>query len=248
MIDIMKRILLGLLLFFAGCGTSTSTKLGPYSIGRDPSWYPLHLKQMTVNINGFTNALVQDLAKIEHKNFRLIDISWIQLFDGLEEKNYAGIFSSLEPTVITEDRYSFSDPFLLLGPVLVVPITSKAKSLADLNDKVVGAYQFDESVLILQRYPSVLIETYQSPPEALVAVVDGEMEGVLIPNLEARALVAHLYPDQLKIVTPPLSNKGLRLLTLKGQHQALIKAFNNGLETLRKNGTYQELRDKFGVK
>ena len=74
------------------------------------------------------------------------------------------------------------------------------------------------------------------------------MAGALIPNLEARALIPNLYTNQLKIVTAPLSNHGLRLITLKGNHEDLIDYFNKGLEKLKKEGTYQKIRHDFGVK
>lgn len=203
---------------------------------------------MAVNLTGFTNALIQALEKEEGKPFHLVDVSWDQLYQGLEEQTYAGAFTTLDPTVITEGRYTFSNPFLLLGPVLVVPSESDAHSLADLGNTTIGAYAYDESVLIIQRYPSILIQPYEQITMALEEVATGQLAGALVPNLEARALIGNLYTDRLKIVTLPLSNKGLRLITLKGRHPSLIEHFNKGLEALRKNGTYQELRDQFGVK
>jgi ABC-type amino acid transport substrate-binding protein len=245
--EIMKRILLCLLLFFAGCVQST-TKLGPNSIGRDPTWFPLRLGRKAINVTGFSNALVQEIANIENKNFQIVDISWIQLFEGLEKGEYAGVLTSLEPNAITEESYSFSDSFLYLGPVLVVPESANVDSLSDLEGLIVGAYAYDDSVLILQRYPSILIETYQNLTNGLQGILDGSMAGALVPNLEARAIIPNLYTNELKIVTEPLSNKGLRLATLKNQNMELIKSFNNGLEKLRKDGTYMELRTKFSIK
>lgn len=245
----MKRVLLFFLLFFfAGCGTSNKSSLGPYSIGRDPSWFPLRLEQMAVNINGFTNGLVQELAKVEHKDFRLVDVGWNQLFEGLEKEDYAGIFTSLPVNDLTKERYTFSNPFLLLGPVLVVPISSNARSLADLEGGIVGAYQYDDSVLIVQKYPSIIISLYQNFNEALEDVVNGNMDGALVPILEAQALIDNLYANELKIATPPLDNKGLRLITLKGKHSSLIQHFNMGLKKLENMSSYHALRLKFGVK
>lgn len=245
--EIMKRILLCFLLILAGCG-SAATKLGPYSIGRDPTWFPLRLGAMAININGFTNALVQELSKVENRDFKVADVSWNQLFDGLENGEYAGVFSSLSPNIITTETYSFSEPFVYLGPVLVVPFGSDVNSLADMEGSTVGAYQYDDSVLIVQKYPSILIELYQSVTKALEDVASGKMAAALIPNLEARALIPNLYTDQLKIVSAPLTSKGLRLVTLKDAHPNLIKHFNKGLEKLKEDGTYQKIRHEFDVK
>ncbi len=243
---IMKRVLLCFLVFLAGC-SSSQPKEGLYSIARDPYWFPLDLDRMTLNINGFTNALVLKLAEVEKKNFHLIDTDWSQLYAGLEQNNYAAVFTSLPQTVISEEKYAFSDPFLLLGPVLVVAKDSTVDTLADLEGETIGVYQFDDSVLLAQRYPSLLISLYESFTRALDEVASGAVAGVLIPNLEAHALIPALYKDQLKIVTAPLTNKGLRVITVKGRHQALLKHFNAGLKKMQEEGSYEELLNKFGV-
>lgn len=242
----MKRVLLIFLIFLASCNTSREEG-HPYTIARDPSWLPLQFKEMTSNINGFTNGLVLELAKVENRPFALVDVAWNQLFDGLERDEYGGIFTSLGPNPISIERYSFSDPLLLLGPVLVVPIDSPAHSLADLRDRTVQVFQYDDSVLIVQKYPSILIETYQNSILALEDVAQGKASGALVPNLEARALITALYPDRLKIATEPLSDKGIRVITLKDQNQDLLQDFNAGLTKLKEKGAYQNLLNNFGI-
>jgi polar amino acid transport system substrate-binding protein len=241
----MKSFLLGvLLLALAGCGEK-GIEYGAYSIGRDQSWFPLQIAWRAPNLNAFTNALVQEIAKKEDVPLQIINISWEQLFQLLEEKEVGGIFTSLSPNVITQAKYTFSDPFLLLGPVLIVPFDSQATSLLDLAGKIVAVNQFDESILIAQRYPSIMIELYENMPAVLEKLNGGQIDGVLMPVLEAQALVPHLYPSRLKIVTAPLSNKALRLITLKGANKALMKHFNQGLEWLLSSGKYAALRETY---
>ena len=241
----MRRILLLVLLVgIMGCGHKT-LHYGPYSIGRDQSWFPLRVEQHAPNLNAFTNELVQEIAKIEDLPLEIININWVQLFQSLEQEEVAGIFTSLSPNRITEARFAFSDPFLLLGPVLIVPYDSKAKSLEDLNGKIVAINQFDDAVFIVQRYPSIVIRLYQNMPTALDDLNSGLIDGVLMDNLDAHALVPHLYPSQLKIVTKPLNDKALRLITLKGENKKLIKYFNRGLKKVRDSSDYTELRSRF---
>lgn len=244
----MKRVLLIFLLFLVSCNPSKMGGGRTFTIARDPTWFPLQFKEMTSNINGFTNGVVLELAKIENDSFAIVDVAWNQLFDGLEKGDYGGIFTSLGPNLITTERYSFSDPLLLLGPVLVVPIDASVHSLEDLRGRTVDAYQYDESVLIIQKYPSILIQTYQNIVLALDDVASGKVAGALVPNLEARALIAALYPDRLKIASEPLSNKGIRVITLKDKNSDLIEDFNTGLAKLKDQGTYKKLLNEFGVK
>ncbi|MFN0064664.1 MAG: substrate-binding periplasmic protein, partial [Chlamydiales bacterium] len=131
------------LLFLTGCSPSNSK--GPNSIGRDQTWFPLNLGQKTANINAFTNALVQEISKEEKTDLQIYDVSWDQLFTGLSQKEFAGIFTGLSPNVENNEKFSFSAPFLFLGPVLVLPEKSTVHSLAEMKDKLIGVNQFDDS-------------------------------------------------------------------------------------------------------
>jgi polar amino acid transport system substrate-binding protein len=242
----MKKFLIFVILLVAciGCGKK-KVDYGPYTIGRDLSWFPLQIGMRGPNLNAFTNALTKAIARVEKVPLQIVNTSWVQLFQSLEEGRVAGVFTSIAPNAITLDKYTFSDPFLPLGPVLILPYDSENSSLEDLEGKIVSVYQFDDSVLIAQRYPSILIRLYQNKPTVLESLNNGEIDGVLMPILDAQSLVPSLYPSQLKIATPPLNNKALRLITLKDSNQALIKHFNQGLDKIISSGKYQKMLHTF---
>jgi len=233
-----------LLVLLVGCSLS---KEGPYSVGRDQTWFPLNLGQKTANITAFSTALLQEIGKEENVPITIMNVSWDQLFQGLSEQRYAGVLSSLPPSIVNDDKFSFSDPFLFLGPVLVVPQKSDVHSLSDMSGKLVGTSQYDDSVLILQKNSSIMIELYSNLTSALDDVARGKIDGVLIPNLEAQTIVPNLYSGILKIATPPLNEKGLRLITIKGENEKLMAHFNKGLGKLRSKSRYSALSEKFSV-
>lgn len=234
-----------LVLVLTAC--SHQPKMGKYSIGRDPTWFPLNFGQETPNINAFVNALVQAINKAEKVNIQIVENSWSDHLRNLDAKEVAGIFTSMPLLEMNQDQYDFSDPFLLLGPVLVVRSQMTAHSLDELKGKAVGVCEFDDSVLLVQKHPSITIQMYQSVPQALEMLAAGQVDALLVPSLRAHALVPHLYPGVLRIASGPLSNKGLRVMTLKGENHKLIEVFNKGLKTLEDNGTYLELRNHYGV-
>ncbi|MCH9609720.1 MAG: Lysine/arginine/ornithine-binding periplasmic protein [Chlamydiales bacterium] len=243
---IFKIALILLLSFLGGCSSEPSTDK-QYAIGRDPTWFPVNFKLQTGNVNAFSNSLVGSISRLEQTPMFIFDTNWITLFQGLEEEEYDAVFTPLPVNQENQDRFTFSDPFLLIGPVLVVPETSKVTMLSQLRDKRIGINQYDDTILIVQKFPAVSIKLYQNMPLALEELAAGRLDGVLINTLQAHALVPNLYPGILKIVTPPLSDKGLRLVTLKGKHEKLIEHFNLGLEKMRASGQYGELREKFAL-
>lgn len=239
----MMRVL-SFYLFFLLTACSNNSK---YSIGRDPTWFPLNLGEKTANITAFSTALVQEVAKEEKIPLEIYNVSWDQLFQVLGNKEYAGILSSLAKNTENKEKFAFSDPLLLLGPVLVVPQTSEVHSLVEMEGKIIGINQFDDSILIVQKHPTIVSTLYSNMAVGLEDLAKGKIDGLLLANIEAHALVPHLYPGVLKIATPPLNDKGLRLVTLKGEHEKLVVHFNKGLRKLRMKSRYTALREKFSV-
>jgi polar amino acid transport system substrate-binding protein len=235
------------LLALCGCSRGERPYSGSYKIGRDSSWFPLSLGEKTANVNGFTNALVQEISQETKESMVIADLSSDQLFARLDHGEISGAFTSITPNAENQKKYSFSEPYLLLGPVLVVPVTSPVQSLAQLGVSRVGVSQYDDSILIVQKFPSIQIELYENMPSALDDLASGKLDGVLISNLEGHTLVPARYLGKLKIVTTPLSQKGLRLITVKEKNSALIKYFNDGLNRLRTKSRYSALIEKFNV-
>lgn len=238
------KIIFYLLLFFLP--VSISAKID-YIIGYDPSWYPVDLKEKTPQVNAFVNELFVEIGKRENVDFCLAEISWSTIFEDIEKKKIDGIVSFFEPTMISEKIYDFSDPFLLIGPVLIVPAYSEAKSLNDLEGKTVGISLYNDSILIVQKHPEILMKHYDNMTFALSDLHRGQIDGVLMNRLEAEGLITAFYQDTLKIVTPPLNERGLRLLVLKGKHPNLITFFNSTLKDFQIDNTYQKLLNEYGV-
>ncbi len=246
MLDLMLKKVLILALLAFGC-QSAPPDLGHYSIGKDPSWFPMRLEEWATPINGFAGAVVQELAEVEHRPFKMVDVAWNQLFEGLEEKDYDAVLTTLPPNVMSLSRFDFSEPLMLLGPVLVVAASSSVTSLEEMRGKIVSVNPYDDSVLIAQSYPLAAIEMYESVPTALEEVQSGEVDGALIPFLDAYSLVDTRFASSLRVATPPLSDKGIRLITLKGENREVIEHFNEGLKRMKRHGDYNRLWRKYNL-
>lgn len=227
------------LLLLVSCSSSSTLQ----RIARDPSWASLSFDIALDNVNAFTTALVQEIAKAERLSIEIIDVDSINLLNWLQQGKYIGALSSLAPLPEYRELYDFSEPILPLGPVLIVPIHSPVRTLGDLRGKHLGVYAFDESTLIAQKEASVVIDLYQNIPTALDATLTGIYDGILVPNLTAQQLIPTRYANQLKIVTPPLNDLAIRLLTQK--KGPFLASFNKGLERLKASSRYLALQKKF---
>ncbi len=197
---------------------------------------------------GFSNDLIQEIGKLEGFKVQVFNVGQDRLMDALNTKEFDGIFSSLEPNGINQKKYAFSQPFYLLGPVLVVRKNSKITSLRDLNDKILGVQSGTLPTFKIPEAPDVVIIPYDTISAALERLDDNMINAVFMDIIRAYVSTEGFYKGRLKIATPPLTDRGLRLVALNDPKSILlISKFNEGLKKLKTDGRYGALIEKWGL-
>lgn len=233
-----------LVFLFGSCGC-TAGKRQTFRVGVDPNWYPLNFETFQPYVNGFTEDLLLEVSKYAGVDFVKMEANWDSLLDGLHEKQYDVVLTSFPSYNFTQVKYGFSENFLDLGPVLVVPANAQLNDLTKLSNEVVGIVKGDPAFLILQKYPEIIVRKYETVSELLKAVVTGSLEGALLDRLVAFSYVRDIYPSQLKISTGPLTDVGLHVMSLKGQNEHVIDLFDRTLAQLKKQKKLQALQAKW---
>jgi polar amino acid transport system substrate-binding protein len=224
--------------------TRETIKEHQFVIAADSRWFPLDLHGQEQYMVGFVSELTQSIAKDEEIKIQVISIGTSQLMDNMEKGYYDGVFSSLSPDILNEKKYRFSEPFYLTGPVLVVSVKSKATSIKELH--TVGIERGFSLPTGLSNTPLTSVLPFDNTNIALSELVLGNIDGFIMDSVDAYAYVRGYYAGKLKVVTPPLDNEGLRLVTLNEFFgKELVKIFDQGLETARKDKRYHELLDKW---
>jgi ABC-type amino acid transport substrate-binding protein len=230
-----------LLLLLCGCGDSSHDVL---RIGIDADWHPLDFGSQTSYVNGFTEDMLLEMARYSGIEFERIPANWDTLFEGLKEKKYDAVLSSLPPYSYNQAKYDFSTNYLDLGPVLIVPTSSRHADLAKMDGSLIGIVSGDPAVLLLQSHPTLIIRNFSTIPDLLDALVRGDIEGALLDRIPAVNFVNDLYIDKLKIASNALTDKGLHLVAPKGRSR-LVTAFNKNLERIKRNKTLSALQKKW---
>lgn len=229
---------------FSSCSGKRSSKT--YSVAVDPFWFPMQLNDQAFNVLAFSIELLTTIAREENFQLTLKRMNWNNLMWGLEEKKYDAILSSMRPFAF-HDEYSFSTPYLLTGPSIVTPIKGGINDPKDLAGKAVGVVKGSSAALILQTVPGIILRAYDSIPFALKAIETIEVRAAALERINSQAFVRDLYRDTLKMIQPPLSNEGLRVVTLYEHFPQLLKRFDEGIDRLKKSGKYEALIQKWGL-
>lgn len=216
-----------------------------YSIGQDAQWPNLNLMGKERNLSAFNQQLLRAVAKQENFQFQLTASS--DLLEELEQGKLQGILTILQPDYSNEKGFLFSTPYFLTGPVLITTFTAPVDGWSEQRKKIIGIQKSSPLVSSFERDPSIKLKFYDDILSALSDLADSRIDGAIFPVIPAYTYTQTFYKHELKITTAPLTDQGMRLMTLKNQRgEALIQKFNQGLEKLKQNGMYQELLEHWG--
>jgi polar amino acid transport system substrate-binding protein len=241
------RNLFVIVLFFHGCSCGKPSNDSKPKIGIDSSWSLLNFGNQTAYVNGFSEELLMEIAAREGIQFEKVSANWDVLFSGLKENKYDAVLTSLPPYTFNLAKYDFSQNFLALGPVFIVPVHATYKKLSQIINMPIGVLNGDSSANILGKYPDIRVAYYTSVPDLLNAAVTGDVAGVLLSRIPAINYVSDLYKNKLKIVSAPLNDEGIHLIAEKGKQEALIQSFDEGLKILKKNKKLKNLLRKWSL-
>ncbi len=230
-----------LLLVYLGSCSSSSQKV--YTIGVDPSWFPLDFMNKEPYVLAFTVELLQKISQEKHCHLERLMVNWDDLLNSLQTRKCEAICCSLEPQVFNLEKYSFSHNFLDTGPVLVA--LSNASDMGMFYEKEIGVFSQGEEQLLMQKYPEASLRMYDSLPKAFLDLIAGNIDALALEYLQAVTYINDLYSGQCKIVSEPLNQAGLKFVCLAKEQTHLIKLFNEGIKELKKNGMYEELLKKW---
>lgn len=219
-----------------------------YRIARDIDIQTYQYLDKEKNILGFSDELLVAIAKEEGVEIQFFNTQSTNLFESLNLDFYDAIISNLRPNSILRESFIFSEPFFLLGPVLIVPLNSPVDSLQQMENKVIGIETGASVVFDVEKYPKILIVPYENVFTALEMLTTGKIDGVIMGALSAHIYIPNLYPNTLKIATEPLTKEGIRVIARKGaEGEDFVEIFNKGLNKVREDGQYQQLIVKWGL-
>lgn len=246
----LTGLLLSLLLFllFRTC-TSNNNEFIIYKIGQDPQWESMDLMGKEKNMTAFTAELFNRIAQDQKIGFSFFFAQPNELRETLDDGIIDGAITSTLPTPKLQKKYLFSEPFFLSGPVLIVSKDSPINDWKKIQKQVIGILSSAPPIFEIQsEQNNFQLKGYDNALRALNDLKEFKIDGVILPALEAYTYTSTFYPDELKVATVPLTSEGLRLLTLNNQKgKIIIERFNEGLDRLEKDGSYEAIIEHWGL-
>lgn len=246
-------LILGGWALLRSCSSDHVGKKKVYLIARDSTWYANPIMGKDRNLQAFMNDLFADIGQEMHLHFNWLEINPAYLTVDLAAGNYDAILSSMQPSIINQSKFLFSNLLYAFGSVLVVNKNSSATSLEDMQNKTIGIPQnFNLYFSTLKKSGAhaydFFIVIYDNMNKALEALERNQIDGIIMYAIPAYTYSEGFYLNKIKVITPPLNDQGLRLVTINhpSMHE-FFDDFDKTLSELKKNGRYNQLIKKWNL-
>ena len=229
---------------FAGCGKKESNK---FVVGFDQEFPPMGFVADDGSYAGFDLDLAKEAAKRMGKEFVAQPIAWDSKDQELATGNIDCIWNGFTISG-REDKYTWSEAYMINDQVVVVKNDSDIKSLADLAGKTV-AVQKDSSGLAalndnadLKNSFGELVEM-ESYLNALMELEMGSIDAIVMDEIVARYEI-QTSGKPFKVLDEAVASEEYGVGFLLG-NEALRDQVQKVLEDMAADGTMAKISEKW---
>ena len=216
------------------------------TVASDATWPPMEMIDENKNLVGFNIDYMNAVAK--EAGFKVIikNTAWDGIFAGVEAGKYDAIISSVTITDKRKKAMDFSLPYVNAGQVLVVPVASTAKVIADLKGKKVGAQIGTTGAMEIKKVKGVELKSYDEIGLTFEDMAAGRIDGVVCdtPIAANYALQKESYKGKFKIAGKSFTEENYGIVVKKGNKE-LLDLINKGIKAVQAKGIDKQLEKKW---
>ena len=241
-------LILLLTLVIAACGNNNSAgdKGGNekvYKVGVDTTYPPFEFK-VGDEYKGIDIDLINAIAKNQKFKIQLVPMDFGGIIPAMQANQLDVAIAGMSITDERKKIVDFSQPYFDAGLTVVVKKDNTSiQSVNDLKGKKVAVkkgttgakYATDNATKL-----GIEVVQFNDSPAMFQEVANGNADALI----EDYPVISYAIAQKdlgLKIVGDRLNGDKYGIAVLKGQNQDLLKKIDNGLDELKKDGTYDKI-------
>jgi len=247
----MKKLILA---FALGALAATASGQGKdLKVAIDPTYEPFTFKTADGKPTGFDVDIASAVCDQIKRKCVFVEQVWDSMIPGLQAKKYDVIISSMS---ITEDRLKvvdFTDKYYNTPSKIVVrndikftdPASLKGRKLGVLKGSTQEKYANGELKKV-----GVIVTPYEAQDQVYLDIKSGRLDGTVADVIEVTGgFLSKPEGKDYGVVGPELYipkyfGTGAGFALRKGE-TALKAELNDAIKTIRANGTYKKINDKY---
>jgi len=242
----MKQLLA--LLFALSLSLAAAYDLGGrvLIVGTDATYPPFQSVDETGAIVGFDIDIVNAICERINCVAQFKNTLWDGIFAALEAGDFDMVASGVSITEARQQLFDFSDPYHIVTQAITVRVEDEGLTLEDFKagDFLLGSQTGTTNAQLAEElFGRDRVRLYDTFGAAMLALVNGDVDGVVIDNTAADAFVQQ-YAGQVAItVTGVFGDDPLGFVFRQGDE--LVDAINAGLAIVKAEGTLDALVAKW---
>ena len=240
----------------APAAAAPAPEAGPLKVAIDPTYEPFTFKSADGQPTGFDVDIANALCEQIKRKCEFVEQVWDSMIPGLNAKKYDVIISSMS---ITDDRMKevdFTDKYYNTPSRIVLKKGTKFTDAASIKGKKIGVLKgsTQEKFALGDLKPAgVIVNSYEAQDQVYLDIKSGRLDGTVADYMEVTGgFLSKPEGAKYELVGPDLKmpqyfGYGAGIALRKGEDK-LKGELNEAIKTIRTNGTYKTLNDKYFAK
>jgi len=239
----------------APAAAAPAPEVGPLKVAIDPTYEPFTFKSADGQPTGFDVDIANALCEQIKRKCEFVEQVWDSMIPGLNAKKYDVIISSMSATDERKKEIDFTDKYYQTPSRIVLKKGTKFTDLASLKGKKIGVLKgsTQEKYAMDNLKPvGVVVNSYEAQDQVYLDIKSGRLDGTVADFLEVTGgFLSKPEGAKYEFVGPVLSDvkyfAGAAVALRQGEDK-LKGELNEAIKTIRANGTYKTLNDKYFAK
>ncbi|MEA4832217.1 L-cystine-binding protein FliY [bioreactor metagenome] len=193
---------------------------------------------------GFDVDLANEIAKYIGVELEIVDIDFDSIVGSIDSGKYDVGIAGMTADEDKKKNVDFSDDYYKASQNIIVTSDSAIADVSGLTGKTVACQEGTTGEKYCQEN-GYTIQSYKSGSEAVIALIAGKVDAVVIDNLPALAL-AEENSGKVKVLTEPLTEETYAIAVKKG-NSTLLKAINDALASIKASGRLAEIYAQYNI-
>ncbi|HCX82583.1 MAG: ABC transporter substrate-binding protein [Curvibacter sp. RIFCSPHIGHO2_12_FULL_63_18] len=239
----------------APAAAAPAPEVGPLKVAIDPTYEPFTFKSADGQPTGFDVDIANALCEQIKRKCEFVEQVWDSMIPGLNAKKYDVIISSMSATDERKKEIDFTDKYYQTPSRIVLKKGTKFTDLASLKGKKIGVLKGstqEKYAMDTLKPVGVVVNSYEAQDQVYLDIKSGRLDGTVADFLEVTGgFLSKPEGAKYEFVGPVLSDvkyfAGAAVALRQGEDK-LKAELNEAIKTIRSNGTYKTLNDKYFAK
>lgn len=214
-------------------------------VGTDATEFPPFEYIENGKITGFDIELMEEIGKVLNREVIFKNIQFDGLIPALQTGKLDVIIAGMTVTEEREKNVTFSTPYYTSKQLLIVNKDSVIKDIHNLEGNSVGVVLgCTGDIIATEMKDKITLYRYNTTSESIMALNANKIDVVILDSEPAKNFVK--ANSNLKLIDGELAQEDYAIAVSK-ENKSLIEEIDNALVTLKKNGIFEKLSNKYFI-